>query len=69
MRKVVTLCFTLFLMFSTLSAQENNVTEILTSQNKLTAVNVVLLVILVGILIYLVIQDRKIKKLEDRIND
>lgn len=69
MRKIVTLCFTLFLMFSTLSAQESNVTEILISQNKLTAVNVVLLVILVGILIYLVIQDRKIKKLEDRFND
>lgn len=69
MKKFISLYAMLLTVLGNLSAQENNVTEILTKENKLTAVNVVLLLILSGILIYLVIQDKKIKKLEDRIND
>lgn len=69
MKKIITLYTGLLLLMTNLLAQENNITKVLTNQNKLTSVNVVLLLILSGILIYLVIQDRKIKKLEDRIND
>ncbi len=69
MKKFIVLYTMLLTMLGNLSAQENNVTEMLTRENKLTSVNVVLLLILSGILIYLVIQDKKIKKLEDRIND
>lgn len=69
MKKLALLCIAVFSVVVNVTAQENNVTETLTNQNKLTSVNVVLMLILVGILVYLVIQDKKIKKLEDRAND
>lgn len=69
MRKITLLYFAMFSVVVNVTAQENNVTETLMSENKLTSVNVVLMLILVGILVYLFFQDKKIKKLEDRIND
>lgn len=69
MKKLTLLLIAMFSVVVSVTAQENNITETLTTQNKLMSVNVVLMLILVGILIYIVIQDKKIKKLEDRIND
>lgn len=69
MRKITLLYFAMFSVVVNVTAQENNVTETLMNENKLTSVNVVLMLILVGILVYLFFQDKKIKKLEDRIND
>lgn len=68
-KRLALLCIAVFFVVVNVTAQESNITETLTSENKLTSVNVVLMLILVGILVYLVIQDKKIKKLEDRTND
>lgn len=68
-KRLALLCIAVFSVVVNVTAQESNITETLTSENKLTSVNVVLMLILVGILVYLVIQDKKIKKLEDRTND
>lgn len=48
-------------------AQGSEVEDLLKSNNKMTAVNVVLLIILFSVLIFLVFQERRIKKIEDRL--
>ena len=68
MNKVILLIAMLFGMSSAM-ASENKVTDLLLSQNKLIAVNVILILILSGVIFYLIAQDRKIKKLEDQLNE
>lgn len=70
MKKITLFIYALLLLpVSSLMAQEAKVTEILTSGNKITSVYVVLAIILAGILAYLFFQDKKIKKLEDRMKN
>lgn len=52
-----------------LSAQSQDVGDLLVRDNKLVAVVVVLVVILVGIAFFLVLMERRIKRLEDEGND
>ncbi len=66
--KRIILLIVLFYGMNSAIASENKVTELLMSQNKLIAVNVILILIFTGIIFYLFAQDRKIKKLEDQIN-
>ncbi|MCO5234585.1 MAG: CcmD family protein [Chitinophagales bacterium] len=56
-------------LFSMVPAMANNhpAVNLLLSNNKLIAVNAILLIILLGIFIFLFNQDKRIKKLEDRI--
>ena len=68
MNKVILLIAMLFGRSSAM-ASENKVTDLLLSQNKLIAVNVILILILSGVIFYLIAQDRKIKKLEDQLNE
>jgi|GEM_PF-5109137 len=70
MKKIALFFYALLLLpVSSLMAQEAKVTEVLTSGNKITSVYVVLAIILAGILAYLLFQDKKIKKLEDRMKN
>ena len=70
MKKIALFFYALLLLpVPPLMAQEAKVTEVLTSGNKITSVYVVLAIILAGILAYLLFQDKKIKKLEDRMKN
>ena len=55
------------LSISGLFAQSNEVSDILISNNKLVAVQVVLAVILVAIVIFLIRQEKQIKSLEEKV--
>lgn len=48
-------------------ANDNQVVNLLLSNNKLIAVNAILLIILVGVFVFLFSQDKRIKKLEDKV--
>lgn len=54
---------------SSAMASEDKVSDFLMSQNKLIAVNAILLMILSGIVFYLFTQDRKIKNIEKQLKD
>lgn len=68
MKKLI-LLISLFYGMNSVMASENKVFDLLLSQNKLIAVNVILILILSGVILYLFTQDRKIKNLENQIND
>ncbi len=67
MKKISTTFLAILAAYFQVAAQD--VGEILKNNNKLTSVHVILLIILTGIILFLIIQDKKIKKLEDRLNN
>ena len=68
MNKVL-LLLSMFYGMSSVMASEDKVSDLLMSQNKLIAVNAILLLILSGIVFYLFNQDRKIKNIENQLKD
>ncbi|HUH73052.1 MAG TPA: hypothetical protein VLZ75_01470 [Chitinophagales bacterium] len=68
MNKVLLLLSMIYGMSSAM-ASEDKVSDFLMSQNKLIAVNAILLMILSGIVFYLFTQDRKIKNIEKQLKD
>lgn len=68
MNKVL-LLLAMFYGMSSVMASEDKVSNLLMSQNKLIAVNAILLLILSGIAFYLFSQDRKIKNIENQLKD
>ena len=68
MKKILAIYASIYLSFQSLFAEEQNVGDQLLNHNKLTTVHVVLSIILIGIILYLILQDRRLKKLEDRLN-
>lgn len=68
MKKLI-LLIAIFYGMNSVMASEDKVSDLLMSQNKLIAVNVILILILSGIFFYLFTQDKKIKKLENQLND
>lgn len=67
MKKISISLIVLLTSLTPIIAQGSEVEDLLKSNNKMTAVNVVLLIILFSVLIFLVFQERRIKKIEDRL--
>jgi hypothetical protein len=65
MRNLLTISLLILASTSTALANESSVAQTLMEGNKINSVLVILSVILLGILIFLITQDRRIKKLED----
>lgn len=66
-----TLIYSILFFFFAFSAEasQTSLPEKLMEGNKITSVVVILTVILVGILAFVIVQDRKIKQLEEQIKD
>jgi len=67
MKKISISLIVLLTSLTPIIALGSEVEDLLKSNNKMTAVNVVLLIILFSVLIFLVFQERRIKKIEDRL--
>jgi hypothetical protein len=69
MKKIFTVILFLTAMIRSAVAQESNMAEVMRSNGKIYVVVTVAAIVMMGILIYLVMIDRKIKMLENKLKN